>query len=142
MASGTLCSVTTESEMTYDRVFSDLSAVYLEDSWVLEVSATGRAIQFVLDGVLTPEHPQYRRPNPGEQYCYRRAVLDLASDDPIEFMPRHAPPAVDATGEPDYGHVDAFEGIDRDGNPAWKLSGDWGFVIIVEPMVTLTFVAE
>lgn len=66
-----------------DATFEPLAAVYLEDSWVLEVLPGTNGIAFRLDAVPTEEHPKYSEPRPGEQYCHRTPWLDLASHQPI-----------------------------------------------------------
>lgn len=47
-------------------------AVYLEDSFVLGVTATPGLLVVDLDVVLTEDHPSYTPPPPEEHYCYRR----------------------------------------------------------------------
>jgi hypothetical protein len=134
-----LLGVTDENGESYDRAFGDLREVYLEDSWVLELTSADRSVRFVLDAVLTPNHRGYRRPEPGEHYCYRRAILAVISEQPINFEPSKTPAARDATGELDYGNIDSFVPVDWDGHPAWQLSGDWGTALIRRPEVTLVF---
>jgi len=58
----------------YQDVFADLADIYLEDSWVLDVSATEHGVAFRLDAVLTPDHLRYHPPAPGEQHCYLQAT--------------------------------------------------------------------
>jgi hypothetical protein len=48
---------------------------YLEDSYVLRIDARSDEATFWLDVVLTPKHPLYSPPKPGEQHSYRRARL-------------------------------------------------------------------
>ena len=86
------------SSTAYEGAFAGLAGVYLEDSWVLEVTVQDQGCPFDLDAVLTPEHPRYRDPRPGEQYCYERARLTLTSGSAVEFQPSASPPATDATG--------------------------------------------
>jgi len=112
-------------------------AVYLEGSWVLELAAADSSMRFVVDAGLTVNHSSYRRPRPDQQYCYRRAILTVISEQPINFQPSNRPPARDATGEVDYGNIHSFVPIDWDGDPAWELSGDWGSALVRQPDVTL-----
>lgn len=123
----------------YDSSFPELTHVYLEDSWVLAVEHQERTVEFVLDAVLTDCHPEYSEPSPAEQHCYRRARLVLRSGQPVGFERSGAPPATDASGERDLGHIDVFAPVDSDGRDAWELSGDWGSARVVEPVVSLTF---
>ena len=53
-----------------------------------------------------------------------------------EFQPSGKPPATDATGEADFGHIDAFV---LTGPETWTLSGEWGSVSLSRPEVRLTF---
>ena len=45
--------------------FPGLAGVYLEDSYVLDISEAAGQVVFRLDAVLTPEHQAYRSPHPG-----------------------------------------------------------------------------
>ena len=68
--------MTTGSPASYESIPA-LSAVYLEDSYVLGIDSDDRSVRFSIDLVLTPEHPDYRSPGPDEQYCYRRAHIAI-----------------------------------------------------------------
>lgn len=125
--------------MEYQDAFEDLADIYLEDSWVLEVSPTEQVATFRLDAVLTPDHPRYQPPAPGEQHCYRRARLSVASSKRSTLHRSDAPPATDASGEVDFGNIDVFTLVDWDGDIAWEMSGDWGDLLTVEPSVAVTF---
>jgi hypothetical protein len=50
---GTLPTVTKSADVTYDAAFRDLANVYLEDSWILDVTPTEYALRFVIEAVLT-----------------------------------------------------------------------------------------
>ena len=101
-----------------------LENVYLEDSWVLGVYESESSLSFDFDGVLTETHPRWQPPKPGEVHCYLRMELTFPSVRAIEWLARGTRPAVDATGEEDWGHIDTFE-FDGD---SYELSGDWGHV--------------
>ena len=64
-----------EDGAAYHQTFGDLRDVYLEDSWVVKVSAQARSISFMLDAVLTPDHTLYSPPRPSEQHCDRGTAL-------------------------------------------------------------------
>lgn len=107
------------------RPYSDiaaLSGLLLEESWVLNIDAQPGRLTFVMDLVLTPDHPKYREPRRGEQYCYRRGELRFRGVGRLAWTNQGAPPATDASGEIDYGHIDSFEWDDKGG----LLEGDWG----------------
>ena len=101
-----------------------LEAVYLEDSWVLRIHGDRHRLRFWLDLVLLEVHPLYRPARPNEQHCYRRAVLIFEDVRSIEWDEVRFDPAKDATGEVDFGEIDAFvlEGS------TYRLEGNWGVV--------------
>ena len=123
--------------MQYFEAFSDLAGVYLEDSWVLEVAPSDHGLSLRLETVLTPEHPLYEAPKPGKQHCYRLGWLSLRAETPMDLRLSGARPAIDATGEPDFGNVDTFV-FDPEEN-RWELEGDWGYAGFRSPEVTLRF---
>lgn len=123
----------------YQDAFADLAEIYLEDSWVLDVAVTEHGAVFRLDAVLTPNHPRYHPPSPGEQHCYLRATLTVASATRSLLQRSDAPAATDASGEVDFGNIDVSNSVDWDGERAWEMSGDWGDLLTVEPSVDIAF---
>lgn len=119
---------------TYSEAFAPLEHIYLEDSWVLSVSSTARSVMFDLEVVLTESHPDYQGPLPGEQYDYRHATL-VVSGDRVEFTPSGRPPATDASGGLDYGHIDSWT---RDEGEWSSLEGEWGMARVHDAHVQLT----
>lgn len=113
-----------------------LSDVYFEDSWVLEVSATERSAMLLLDLVLTESHPAWQPAKPGEQYCYRRACLRFDDATSVLYRPSALHPTTDATGEIDFGNIDAMT-LDDEG---YHLEGDWGTLQIDGPAPALLLV--
>lgn len=104
----------------------EMRRVYLPDSWVLAVETDSTKVCFVLDAVLMPEHPRYAPPKPGEQHAYARLRWCLAGEVLWNDGPNLVRPATDASGELDYGHIDAWfeeSGVDY-------LEGDFGVVTI------------
>jgi len=128
-----------EPAPSYDEAFGDLAHAYLEDSWVLGISQSASALIFTLDLVLTPTHPAFRPPRPNEMHCYRRATMRLDSESPIQIHRSSAPPAVDATGEMDYGNIDTFRPIDGAASITWELTGEWGTARVTHPRVRIEF---
>ena len=124
-----------ECASPYHEVFAGLANVVLEDSWVLSVDASLTQLTFALDLVLTPAHPDYSRPERGEARCYRRGMLVLESDVAVFLRRSSLPPAVDAAGQIDYGHIDTFCSAAGLGDGAWELSGDWGEAMARQPRV-------
>lgn len=72
-------------DASYGQAFRSLIGIHLEDSWVLDLTASSTALVFTLDVVLTPAHPDYRPPVPDQARCYRRATLWLESDTAVCF---------------------------------------------------------
>jgi len=110
-----------------DRRFSTF---YLEDSWVLGIYEAPGRLNFELDVVLTPEHPDYVPNHPGEQHCYRRGALAFSNITHITWHERGwdeagFKPAMDATDQADFGNIDSFEIGPGD---KYELEGDWGHV--------------
>ncbi|WP_019144961.1 hypothetical protein [Aeromicrobium massiliense] len=122
--------------MEYWEAFADLRAVDLTESWVLEIVPSSAGVAFLMDVVLTPDHPDYRAPRTGEQHCYRRGWMVVHSED-AELALSGNRPAIDANGELDLGQIDAFGPADRDGS--WVLDGSWGRLEVQHPTVVLTF---
>ena len=104
--------------------FSTLAAIYLEDSYVLDVQQRAESLSFLLEAVLTPNHPRYRTPLPGEQYCYVRARLSIVSATRVNWLCRNEVRNVDPDGEVDLGNIDSMKY-----NDGWyEIVGEWGHV--------------
>ncbi len=108
-----------------------LSELLLEESYVLGITATPGKVTFELDLVLTPGHPEYAAPKPAEQYCYRRGYLVFKEVTRLLWSQSGSPPAVDASGEVDYGQIDTFEWDDAGA----LLEGSWGRMEVVSSSV-------
>lgn len=102
-----------------------LAHLYLEDSWVLGVFEAPDELRFDVEAVLTEQHPDWQPSKAGEQYTYKRLALIFSRPREVIWLERMSgPPAVDATGEMDYGNIDVFT---WDGS-RFELEGDWGRV--------------
>ncbi|PUB31810.1 hypothetical protein C8K30_101327 [Promicromonospora sp. AC04] len=109
-------------------------SVYLEDSWVLGIRAEPEHVSFEMEVVLNPSHAAYTPPVPGEQYCYRRAVIRFDRVEALSWTGQGVVlPAVDATGVQDFGSIDRFEA----GPGEYVLEGDFGRVGIKSSGPTL-----
>ena len=125
-------------QSAYNHAFEALRDVYLEDSWVLTVQPSSRLLAFELDVVLTPNHPDYRGATSGEQHGYRRARLVLAAES-FEYELSGLPPATDATGRQDFGHIDSWIVEDTG---LCLLEGDWGTARARDASVSLVLNAS
>lgn len=95
------------TRQSYEKL-DGLSAIYLEDSWVLEIIARPSSLRFDLEAVLTSEHPAYVPPPATQQHCYRRASLEFARVRRLDWADQGRPPATDASGQVDYGNIDSL----------------------------------
>jgi hypothetical protein len=99
-----------------------LSEIVLEESYVLDVRAAPGELIFDVDFVLARDHPAYAPPPPSQVECFRRGSLRFTGLERLVWDDQGKPPAIDASGERDFGHIDSFE---------WEggryfLSGDFG----------------
>ena len=108
-----------------------LSELLLEESFVLGITAIPGEVRFELDLVLTPGHPDYVPLKPAEQYCFRRGFLVFKGVTRLLWSHLGNPPAIDASGEVDYGQIDSFEWDDSGS----LLEGSWGRMEIVSSSV-------
>jgi hypothetical protein len=106
--------------------FPNLSGVYLEDSFVLDITEAPGQVIFKMQAVLTPEHRQYHDPLPGEQYCYAEGELIFFDASRVEWLKRSTNRYVDAAGEEDLGNIDSL----TSDHGTFVVEGDWGEVRI------------
>ncbi len=97
-------------------------SVYLEDSFVLGVTATPGLLIVDLDVVLTEDHPSYKPPPPNEHHCYRRGQIRFHGVRRLHWIAGGTRPAIDASGVADYGGVHE---LSADGS-SFVLTGDFG----------------
>jgi hypothetical protein len=104
-----------------------LEHIYLEDSFVLGVSVLPGLVDLLLDVVLREGHCEYREPDIGQQYCFRRGALRFRGVVDFRWRMPEGRPALDASGDTDYGGLDEFviEGAFR------RLVGEIGEIAIV-----------
>jgi hypothetical protein len=104
-----------------------LAELYLEDSWVLSITAAQGTLEIVADFVLREGHPDYSRPLPGKRYCFKKGKLVFTSLTELHWIEQGDEPAVDASGEVDYGSLDVVEFDDK----AWVIMGDFGKISLL-----------
>jgi hypothetical protein len=112
---------------------SDLRDVVLEESYILDVVARPGTLELRGDFVLGLQHPRYHRPPSSETDCFIRGVLSFRNVRRLVWEGQGVPPATDATGEIDYGHIDDMQ---WDGDD-FRLEGDWGRIQVVAASVSL-----
>ncbi len=113
--------------------FSQFNNLYLEDSFVLNIKAETNYVEFLLEVVLTENHPLYLPPCNQEQYCYKKAKLRFFNATEITWIEKTNVFFTDANNEIDYGNIDEFFKEEN----YFYLSGDWGKLRIVEPLISL-----
>lgn len=106
--------------------WDNFKSIFLEDSFVLGVDESERQISFVVEMVLTEDHPMYSPPREDEQYCYKKGKIIFKDLKGIRWLNRNMQPFTDADESEDYGNIDSFE-LSSEG---YHLLGDWGEVII------------
>jgi hypothetical protein len=112
----------TISESTYTSI-PGFKYVYLEGSWVLDIRAELGRVVFDMDVVLIESHPAYAPPRRGEPYCFRRGLIRFENVESLSWTGQMLfKPAVDASGEQDFGGIDDF----RIAEGVYALEGDFG----------------
>ncbi len=92
-------------KITYEK-FNGFENIFLEDSFVLEITEKSNEIKFLMELVLAQTHPMYSKPKPNEIYCYKKAELLFPNAKEINWIEKTLMPSKDATGEIDYGNID------------------------------------
>ena len=64
---------------------------------------------FIVEAVLTENHPLYTPPESDEQYCYKKGKIVFQGLKCVKWINRNEAPFTDAFGEEDYGNIDVFE---------------------------------
>ncbi|GAC1446044.1 MAG: hypothetical protein NVSMB56_01440 [Pyrinomonadaceae bacterium] len=107
--------------------------LYLGDSYVLDIKTYPCSLEFILDAVLTEDHPLYHTPFPNEMYCYRKTRITFPDAKKISWIERNNNRYTDANGELDFGNIDVFYEM----NGHYHLLGDWGEVDLIsaEPVI-------
>jgi hypothetical protein len=118
-----------------------LQDIVLEESYVLGITATPGQVVFTMDFVLTRDHPLFRPFNPAETYeCFRRGELRFQDVTSLQWSGQGAPPARDATGELDWGHIDYFEW--KPGCYRLEGEGDWGIMEVTGDNIQVTVTVD
>lgn len=112
--------------LSYSNI-TNLSEIFLEDSYVLDITESGSSLTFKIEAVLTESSKKYHDPLPGEQYCYANGSLTFANIIDISWIARSFQVFTDAAGEEDLGNIDTLTLFDK----TYDISGDWGHVRVV-----------
>ncbi|MDI9831348.1 hypothetical protein [Streptomyces sp. KAU_LT] len=102
--------------------------VSLEESYVLEIQATPGRLSITLDLMIGWAHPAHRDPLAGEVACFRKAVIEFSAVRELTWSRQGVVrPAVDASGERDWGGIDELRQL----GAVHHLEGDWGAIEVV-----------
>ena len=87
---------------------STFDGIDLTESYILSWAHVNGSLVLEMDFVLTPDHPGYQPPPVNWYACFRRGLLRFDGVRSLTGLPNMADviPAIDATGEKDYGHLD------------------------------------
>lgn len=118
----------------YDK-FSLFNGIFLEDSFVLDISIDQEKIEFQLEIVLTENHPLYNEPLKDESYCYKNAKLIFKDFNNAQWLEKNESYFTDASDEKDYGNIDFLHLNDKN----FELGGDWGHLIVENGIINLEF---
>lgn len=118
--------------------WTDFGQVYLEDSYVLDIKESGDDLAITMEIVLTEDHPKYQDPFENEVYCYAKAKILFPEMRSIRWIRRNRQPAIDASGDKDFGNIDSFV----QENDSYRLSGDWGEVVVESNPVELIWMKD
>ena len=88
--------------------FSGFENVFLEDSFILDLTITPLIFTIELELVLTEKHKLYHKPSPGEAHCYRKAQILFTNVKSLIWTNKIQAPNKDITGETDFGNIDSF----------------------------------
>jgi hypothetical protein len=120
------------------REYFELSGfqdIYLEDSYVLDITEFDHGIEFTVEVVLTEQHEMYRKPNKGIQYCYCEGIMRFPRARSIHWIEKTMRKIIDISGEIDYGNIHVF--YEEEGR--YFLAGEWGVIWIGSDPPTLIF---
>lgn len=116
---------------------AEFHGIFLEDSFVLSINENPGQVEFIMEFVLTRDHPNYRPPKSGEQYCYTPGVLIFQSQQ-VRWLRGSTGSFRDSSGEIDLGNIDS---LTLTGPDVFFVEGDWGQIEIVSdlpPVVKLS----
>lgn len=117
-----VASLALDGEISMTRLSGALRELVFEESFVLDIEMRPYLLLMRIDFVLTPRHPAYRIPDPGNRECFRKGALQVRGFTRVTWSATGYRPAIDADGEQDWGNFDMLEL--RQGRT--RLCGDWG----------------
>lgn len=116
--------------------WAGFSNVYLEDSFIIQISESDTELVFDIEFVLTEDHPLFEQPKAAEQYCYRTGKLVFSGVSSVNWKKKSNLRFSDANDEEDYGNIDVLRRISDE---VYEISGDWGDLEVVSSQVEIIF---
>lgn len=115
-----------------------LQYLYLEDSYVLGIVEQDPHLIFLIDAVLTEEHPAYVPPPPGIQYCFKRLALRFEDVSNVDWKSMRLRDAhnIDVDGKIDYGNIDSLLFADKTAH----IEGSWGEVGLTFSRIVVDYI--
>ena len=110
-----------------------LKNLYLEDSYIIDIKQGDKYIEFLIEAVLTEEHPLYHPPLPDEQYCYQNVKLRFLNFDKAIWIEKKDIYNIDVNKEIDQGNIDYFYKFDN----YFYLEGEWGKLKILGTLTSI-----
>ncbi|MEO0837130.1 MAG: hypothetical protein AAFY16_14460, partial [Cyanobacteria bacterium J06642_3] len=84
----------------------ELQNLYFEDSFVLSIKPDSSSVEFLVETVLTENHPHYSLPKPNEQFCYQNFYLTFSDAKEIMWLTKNETFIIGANNEIDYGNIE------------------------------------
>lgn len=100
--------------------------LFLEGSFVLDITADRDVVLFVVNAALRPRHPLYEPPSDAA-HCFRRLQIVFRSVRKATWFSRSDRVYTDAGGRKDRGCIDTFTATPEG---QYVLEGDWGGITI------------
>lgn len=116
--------------------FGGFEHLYLEDSWVLSIEATYQQLVMKVEFALHTSHPDYHRPLPREQHCYKVGFIRFQDVKSLVWADQEAVHITDESGEPDLGSILDFRGV----GGRYSLFGGFGQIEVVSQVPNVDFV--
>ena len=115
-----------------------LDDIYLDDSWILNVTVQPERLDILVDFVIVASSPHYSEPKPNEYYCYKRGMIAFEKWSDLQWDRGTYRYGVDPDGEIDY---DSFYEFSVKQNH-YTICGGFGDMIFDANSVTITLAED
>jgi hypothetical protein len=97
-----------------------LEHLYLEDSYFLGLTVSGKDLRLRALFALTFDHPHYEAPRPGEQHCYREGDICVEGLQIVTFSKGSPVLVADPDGTLDLGSIEFTQQ-----GEVYRVTTDW-----------------